>query len=92
MNIAALRKLPVSYVCEKNQYAASFPARKAFAIEDIAIRATSYGMPGVRVDGRDEIDIYEAAGEAIARARAGGGPSRRSQRPRPRRAASTRSA
>jgi pyruvate dehydrogenase E1 component alpha subunit len=75
LNIAAIWKLPVIYVCENNQYAESFPARKAFAIEDIAIRAAGYGMPGVRVDGRDVAKVYDAAGEAIARARAGGGPT-----------------
>ena len=75
MNIAAIWKLPVVYVCENNQYAESFPAKKAFAIEDIATRAAGYGMPGVRVDGRDVAEVYLAAGEAISRARAGGGPT-----------------
>jgi pyruvate dehydrogenase E1 component alpha subunit len=75
LNIAAIWKLPVVYVCENNQYAESFPAKKAFAIEDIATRAAGYGMPGVRVDGRDVAKVYEAAGEAIARARAGDGPT-----------------
>ena len=70
LNIAAIWKLPVIYVCENNQYAESFPAKKAFAIEDIATRAAGYGMPGVRVDGRDVEKVYDAAGEAIARARA----------------------
>ena len=75
LNIAAIWKLPVVYVCENNQYAESFPAKKAFAVEDIAIRAAGYGMPGVRVDGRDVAKVYDAAGAAIARARKGEGPT-----------------
>ena len=53
----------------------STPAKKAFAVEDIAIRAEGYGMPGVRVDGRDVAKVYDAAGAAIARARKGEGPT-----------------
>jgi pyruvate dehydrogenase E1 component alpha subunit len=75
LNIAAIWKLPVIYVCENNQYAESLPAKKAFAIDDIAIRAAGYGMPGVRVDGRDVAKVYAAAGEAVQRARSGGGPT-----------------
>ena len=75
MNMAALWKLPVIYVCENNQYAESFPAGKAFATDDIASRAIGYGMPGVNVDARDVRLVYAVAGDAIARARAGGGPS-----------------
>lgn len=75
LNIAAIWKLPVIYVCENNQYAESFPVKKAFAIDDISKRAEGYGMPGVRVDGRDVRAVYDAAGEAIARARRGEGPT-----------------
>ena len=75
LNIAAIWKLPVIYVCENNQYAESFPVRKAFAINDISKRAEGYGMPGLRVDGRDVRAVYDAAGEAIARARRGEGPT-----------------
>ena len=75
LNIAAIWKLPVVYVCENNQYAESFPAKKAFAIDDIAIRAEGYGMPGVRVDGRDVAAVYAAAGDAVSRARRGDGPT-----------------
>ncbi len=75
LNIAAIWKLPVIYVCENNQYAESFPVKKAFAIDDISKRAESYGMPGVRVDGRDVRAVYGAAGEASARARRGEGPT-----------------
>jgi TPP-dependent pyruvate/acetoin dehydrogenase alpha subunit len=52
-NLAALWKLPVVYVCEQNQYAESLPVEKEFPIPDISKRAEGYGMPGVRVDGRD---------------------------------------
>ncbi len=75
LNLAAIWKLPVVYVCENNQYAESLPAGKAFATDDIASRAIGYGMPGVNVDGRDVRLVYAAAGEAVARARAGGGPT-----------------
>jgi len=75
LNLAAIWKLPAIYVCENNQYAESFPADKAFAVKDIAIRAAGYGMPGVHVDGLDVRAVYEAAGEAVARARAGEGPT-----------------
>jgi TPP-dependent pyruvate/acetoin dehydrogenase alpha subunit len=75
MNIAAIWDLPVVYVCENNLYAASTPVSTAFRIEDIADRAAAYGMPGVVVDGNDVEAVYEAAGEAIARARRGEGPT-----------------
>jgi TPP-dependent pyruvate/acetoin dehydrogenase alpha subunit len=75
LNLAAIWKLPVVYVCENNQYAESLPASRAFAVADISVRAAGYGMPGIHVDGRDVLAVYEAAGEAIERARAGGGPT-----------------
>ena len=75
MNMAAIWNLPVVYVCENNLYAASTPVSKSFKLEDIADRAASYGMPGVVVDGNDVEAVYEVAGEAIARARQGGGPT-----------------
>ena len=75
LNLAAVFKLPVIFACENNQYAQSTPVEYAVPITDIADRATSYGMPGVVVDGMDVTAVYEAAGEAIARARAGEGPT-----------------
>jgi pyruvate dehydrogenase E1 component alpha subunit len=75
LNLAAIWKLPAVYVCENNQYAESLPARNAFAVEDISARAAGYGMPGVRVDARDVREVYRVAGEAIQRARSGGGPT-----------------
>ena len=75
MNMAAIWDLPVIYVCENNLYAASTPVSVAFKIENIADRAAAYGMPGVVVDGNDVEAVYEAAGQAIARARRGEGPT-----------------
>jgi pyruvate dehydrogenase E1 component alpha subunit len=75
LNMAAIWTLPVVYVCENNQYAMSFPAKKAFAIERISDRAAAYGMPGVTVDGNDLMAVYEAMSQAVKRARVGEGPS-----------------
>jgi TPP-dependent pyruvate/acetoin dehydrogenase alpha subunit len=75
LNMAAIWKLPVVYVCENNQYAMSFSVKRAFAIERISDRAAAYGMPGETVDGNDLLAVYGAVGRAVARARAGEGPS-----------------
>lgn len=75
LNMAAIWSLPVVYVCENNLYAASTPVSAAFGIEDISDRAAAYGMPGVTVDGNDVEAVYQVAGEAIARARRGEGPT-----------------
>jgi pyruvate dehydrogenase E1 component alpha subunit len=75
MNLAAIWKLPVIFVCENNLYAESTPWYYHCAAKDISDRATAYGMPGVLVDGTDVFAVYEAAGEAIARARRGEGPT-----------------
>lgn len=75
MNMAALWRLPVIFVVENNLYAASTPLDKSFAIQDIASRASAYGMPGVIVDGMDVIAVREAAAAAVGRARRGEGPS-----------------
>jgi acetoin:2,6-dichlorophenolindophenol oxidoreductase subunit alpha len=74
-NMAALFKLPVIFVCENNGYGEYTPQAKHQAIVDVADRAAGYGMPGVIVDGMDAVAVYEAAGEAIARARRGEGPT-----------------
>jgi len=74
-NMAALYKLPVLFVCENNGYGEYTPQANHQAIVDVADRAQGYGMPGVIVDGMDVMAVYEAAGEAIARARAGSGPT-----------------
>jgi len=75
LNMAAIWKLPVVFVCENNQYAMSFSVKKAFAIERISDRAAAYGMPGVTVDGNDVLAVYQATRQAVQRARAGQGPT-----------------
>lgn len=75
LNMAAIWKLPVIFFCENNTYAMSMAVSQAFAIETISQRAVAYGMPGVTVDGNDLAAVYAATVEAVARARAGAGPS-----------------
>ncbi|HZQ35415.1 MAG TPA: thiamine pyrophosphate-dependent dehydrogenase E1 component subunit alpha [Dehalococcoidia bacterium] len=74
-NMAALYRLPVIFVCENNGFGEFTRQERHQAIRDIADRAAGYGMPGVVVDGMDVVAVYEAAGEAIARARDGAGPT-----------------
>jgi pyruvate dehydrogenase E1 component alpha subunit len=75
LNLAAIWKLPVVFVCENNGYAEATPFSYHCATSDIANRAGGYEIPGIVVDGLDLFAVYEAAGEAIARARRGEGPS-----------------
>ena len=75
MNLASIWKLPVIFVCENNLYAESTPYTYHGASKSFAERATAYDMPGVLVDGTDVFAVYEVAGEAVARARRGEGPS-----------------
>lgn len=75
INLAAVKNAPVVFICENNQYAASTHVSLAMKIENIADRATSYGIPGVIVDGMDLMKVYEASREAVARARQGNGPT-----------------
>lgn len=75
VNMAAIWKLPVVFVCENNMYAITMPIKKACALHTIADRAAGYGIPGVCVDGNDVIAIREAATEAVDRARRGEGPT-----------------
>ncbi|HKW73663.1 MAG TPA: thiamine pyrophosphate-dependent enzyme [Candidatus Dormibacteraeota bacterium] len=74
-NFAAIYKLPEVFVCENNGFAISTPFGKEYAIDYVAQRAAGYGFPGVTVDGRDPVTCYVVANEAIARARAGEGPT-----------------
>jgi len=74
-NMAGLFKLPIVMVCENNGYGEYTAQKNHQAIVDVADRAAGYGMPGVVVDGMDVVAVYEAAGEAIDRARSGGGPT-----------------
>src|SRR5215831_9564861 len=75
MNFASIYRLPMVIVCENNGFAISTPMRKEYALEHVAQRAAGYGFPGVTVDGRDPVTCYHVAKEAIARARAGQGPT-----------------
>jgi TPP-dependent pyruvate/acetoin dehydrogenase alpha subunit len=75
LNLAALWKLPLVFVCQNNLYAEYTDFANSTASPDIASRAMGYGMAGEKVDGTDPHAIYEAAGRAISRARAGEGPT-----------------
>jgi pyruvate dehydrogenase E1 component alpha subunit len=75
LNWAAVFNAPVVFICENNQYAYSTPLARQMKIADLADRAAGYGFPGVVVDGNDFFAIHEAAAEAVARARSGGGPA-----------------
>jgi 2-oxoisovalerate dehydrogenase E1 component alpha subunit len=75
LNFAAVHRLPVVFVCENNGYAISVPLRLQAGNQAIVDRAAGYGMPGVAVDGTDVPACHEAARDAVARARAGEGPT-----------------
>jgi 2-oxoisovalerate dehydrogenase E1 component len=75
LNMAAIWDLPVLFVCEDNMYATEVPFAYATKNQDVAARARTYGMNAVGLDGNDVVAIYQAAGEAVQRARAGGGPT-----------------
>ena len=75
LNLAAVWKLPIVFLCENNQYALSTSSKRTIAGESIAGRAVAYAIPGVRVDGNDVLAVYEAVETAVARARAGEGPT-----------------
>lgn len=73
LNMASIWKLPVLFICENNQYATEVPFSYSSGIPDIGRRAANYGLPGVEVDGNDAVAVFEAAREAVERARSGGG-------------------
>jgi acetoin:2,6-dichlorophenolindophenol oxidoreductase subunit alpha len=75
LNLAAVWKLPVVYVCENNGFGEFTPMGTVTSVKDIAVRAQAYGIPGHIVDGNDVLEVYRYASEAIARARAGEGPT-----------------
>jgi acetoin:2,6-dichlorophenolindophenol oxidoreductase subunit alpha len=75
LNMASIWKLPVVFVCENNKYGMSVSTERSMAVADVATRATSYNMPGLIADGNKLEDVAEAVNTAIARARAGEGPS-----------------
>jgi pyruvate dehydrogenase E1 component alpha subunit len=75
LNLASIWNLPIVFVCENNYYGISMSQGRHMAIKDIADRAAAYGIPGVAVDGNDAMAVYEAASEAVSRARKGYGPT-----------------
>jgi pyruvate dehydrogenase E1 component alpha subunit len=75
INLASVWSLPVVFICENNLWAVSVPTSTSLNVPNIADRAAGYGIPGVVVDGMDVLAVYEAAGEAVARARNGQGPT-----------------
>ena len=75
MNMAALWKLPVVFLCENNGYGVTTPNNRAAALEDISARAAGYGTPSTIVDGQQALDVYDAVTVAVERARAGEGPT-----------------
>src|SRR5580704_16697550 len=75
LNLAAIWKLPVIFVCENNLYAISTPGAKSHGQPDIALRAAGFGLPGVIVDGQDLAAVYSATAVAVSRARQGAGPT-----------------
>ena len=75
LNMAAIWKLPVVFLCENNQYGMSMSVKKATAVENISDRASAYGMPGVTVSGSDLDEVHDATATALEQARAGEGPT-----------------
>jgi TPP-dependent pyruvate/acetoin dehydrogenase alpha subunit len=75
MNLAGVRRLPVVFVCDNNQFAYSTPTHLNYACERLADRARAYGFDGVQVDGTDVLSVHDAATTAVERARDGGGPT-----------------
>jgi 2-oxoisovalerate dehydrogenase E1 component len=75
MNFASIYDLPEVFVVQNNGFAISTPSRKEYALEYAAQRAAGYGFPGVTLDGRDPVTAYHVASQAVARARAGAGPT-----------------
>jgi pyruvate dehydrogenase E1 component alpha subunit len=75
LNMAAIWKLPVIYICENNKYGLTGPAEEMVAVENIAERAKSYNIPGKVVDGNDVLAVYEEVEKAVERARKGEGPT-----------------
>ena len=73
LNMAAIWKLPVLFICENNQFATEVPFSQASGIPDVGRRAANYGLPGEEVDGNDVLAVWEASRRAVERARTGGG-------------------
>ncbi len=75
MNLAAVWKLPLIFVCENNQYALSTSYKATTAVPQVAMRGDAYGIPSITIDGNDAAEVYLVVQEAVERARSGGGPT-----------------
>ncbi|MEQ9379418.1 MAG: dehydrogenase E1 component subunit alpha/beta [Pirellulales bacterium] len=75
LNMASIWKLPVLFICENNQYATEVPFSYSSGNPDVGTRGAAYGIPGRVLDGNDVLEIFAFAGEAVSRAREGGGPT-----------------
>ena len=75
INLASVWGLPIVFVCENNGYALNTAFQKTTSVKRISDRASAYGIPGITVDGNDVLEVHEVVGDAIQRARGGGGPS-----------------
>jgi pyruvate dehydrogenase E1 component alpha subunit len=75
LNLAAIWKLPVVFICENNHYAVHTPVSESTSVSNIAVRAVGYNIPGATGDGNDVLAVYSSAKQAVERAIAGGGPS-----------------
>ncbi len=75
LNMAAIWKLPVLFVCENNQFATEVPFQYSAGNPTVASRGANYGIPGIAVDGNDVLAVRDIAGDAVHRARSGGGPT-----------------
>jgi TPP-dependent pyruvate/acetoin dehydrogenase alpha subunit len=75
LNFAGVHRLPIVYVCSNNLWAESVPIRLQTALKNLSDRAKAYGFPGISVDGNDVLAVYDAASQAIVRARSGEGPT-----------------
>jgi pyruvate dehydrogenase E1 component alpha subunit/2-oxoisovalerate dehydrogenase E1 component alpha subunit len=75
MNFAGVMRVPVVFVCQNNHWSISENTKQQTASETLAIKAKAYGFPGIKIDGNNVVDVFEATSEAVARARSGGGPS-----------------
>ncbi len=71
LNLAAVWQLPVVFVCENNLYGEYSPLRATTTVDDLAVRAAAYDLPGYVVDGNDVLAVYDAIGDAVDRARRG---------------------
>jgi TPP-dependent pyruvate/acetoin dehydrogenase alpha subunit len=75
LNLAGLWQLPVVFICEDNRWAISVPKSRSTAVASNADRGAAYGIPGISVGHNDPVEVFDAAGTAVARARRGGGPT-----------------